>query len=244
MAITDVADLAVGSALGVGGIPVTLYGTMPRPWPTCGPRRGSPNQKLHAMVVDLGAAVAGARRAADAAGDLAVGAEGGREQSQHGVSLDEEMVDIVRFQRQLEAASRVMTAVWTAAPRHAGEPCRDRRDADRAGVEHARDQRDDGHRLPAPPAGTPRPRPTKRAQEALATGTWVNVPSDDPAQASRGLALRAALQSREQEVRAATHARSLVAQADGELQGAVDVLQRDTRELTVRAATHLRRRRT
>ena len=83
----------------------------------------------------------------------------------------------------------------------------------------------------------------QRAQEALATGTWVNVPSDDPAQASRGLALRAALQSREQEVRAATDARSLVAQADGELQGAVDVLQR-IRELTVRAATDLRRRRT
>ncbi len=76
----------------------------------------------------------------------------------------------------------------------------------------------------------------QRAQEALATGKWVNVPSDDPAQASRGLALRAALQSREQEVRAANDARSLVAQADGELQGAVDVLQR-IRELTVRAAT-------
>lgn len=68
------------------------------------------NDRLHAMVVDLGATVAGARRSAQAAGDVAVAAEVGR-QSQHGVSLDEEMVDLVRFQRQLEAASRVMTAV-------------------------------------------------------------------------------------------------------------------------------------
>lgn len=76
----------------------------------------------------------------------------------------------------------------------------------------------------------------ERAQEALATGRWVNVPSDDPSQASRGLALRAALQSREQEVRAASDASSLVRRADGELQGAVAALQR-VRELTVRAAS-------
>lgn len=75
----------------------------------------------------------------------------------------------------------------------------------------------------------------QRAQEALATGKWVNTPSDDPAQASRGLALRAALQSREQELRAATDARSLVDRADGELQGATETLQR-IRELVVRGA--------
>lgn len=78
----------------------------------------------------------------------------------------------------------------------------------------------------------------ERAQEALSTGKWINRPSDDPAQASRGLALRAALQSREQESRAATDARSLVDRADGELQGAVEILQR-VRELTVRASTQV-----
>lgn len=62
------------------------------------------------LVIDLGAATAGAARSARAAGDVAVAAETSR-QSQHGVSIDEEMVDLVRFQRQLEAASRVMTAV-------------------------------------------------------------------------------------------------------------------------------------
>lgn len=66
--------------------------------------------RMNALVVDLGSQVAGANRAAEAAGDLAVAAQIAR-QSQHGVSLDEEMVDTVRYQRQLEAASRVMTAI-------------------------------------------------------------------------------------------------------------------------------------
>ena len=108
VAVADVADLAVGGALGLGGVPGPLDGTNAQALADL--RSGGLPDGLHAMVVDLGAAVAGARRAADAAGDVAVGAEVAR-QAQHGVSLDEEMVDIVRFQRQLEAASRVMTAV-------------------------------------------------------------------------------------------------------------------------------------
>lgn len=112
-AVTDPADLAVaGSVDPVTGLPGPLDGTNAQALadlraPVAG---GSLPGALHAMVVDLGAAVAGTRRAAAAAGDVAVGAEVAR-QSQHGVSLDEEMVDIVRYQRQLEAASRVMTAV-------------------------------------------------------------------------------------------------------------------------------------
>lgn len=62
------------------------------------------------MTVDLGAQVAASERSASATGDLAVAAQTAR-QSQHGVSIDEEMVDMVRYQRQLEAASRVMTAI-------------------------------------------------------------------------------------------------------------------------------------
>lgn len=76
----------------------------------------------------------------------------------------------------------------------------------------------------------------ERAQTALATGQWVNRPSDDPAQASRGLSLRAALSSHDQELRAANDARSLVQRADGELQGATNMLQR-IRELAVSAGT-------
>lgn len=75
----------------------------------------------------------------------------------------------------------------------------------------------------------------ERAQSALASGKWVMKPSDDPAQASRSLVLRAAMRSRDQELRAATDARALLDRADGELQSAQNVLQR-IRELTVRAA--------
>ena len=99
---------AAGAVDAVTGVPGPLDGTNAQALADL--RTGPVGSDLRGMVVDLGAAVAGARRSADAAGDLAVSAEVSR-QSQHGVSLDEEMVDIVRFQRQLEAASRVMTAV-------------------------------------------------------------------------------------------------------------------------------------
>lgn len=76
----------------------------------------------------------------------------------------------------------------------------------------------------------------ERAQTALATGKWINRPSDDPAQASRGLTLRAAMSAGEQQLRAAEDARSLVQRADGELQNATSTLQR-IRELAVSAGT-------
>lgn len=74
----------------------------------------------------------------------------------------------------------------------------------------------------------------ERAQVALSTGKAIQRPSDDPAQASRALTLRAALQSRTQELRAAADATSLVQRADVELQSASNLLQR-VRELTISA---------
>ena len=76
----------------------------------------------------------------------------------------------------------------------------------------------------------------ERAQTALATGKWINRPSDDPAQASRGLSLRAAMSSGQQQLRAADDARSLVERADGELQSASTLLQR-IRNLAVSSGT-------
>lgn len=76
----------------------------------------------------------------------------------------------------------------------------------------------------------------ERAQVELSSGRRVNSPSDDPAQAGRGLVLRGAIQSREQELRAATDARSLVERADAELQDGMNVLHR-IRDLTVRAGS-------
>lgn len=61
-------------------------------------------------VVGLAADVHATRREADLMRGLATGAAISRS-SEHGVSIDEEMVDLVRYQRALEASSRVMTTV-------------------------------------------------------------------------------------------------------------------------------------
>lgn len=68
------------------------------------------DERLRTVVVDLAGAVAGARGASDTARSLSAAATAAR-QSMHAVSLDEEMVAVVSYQRALEAASRVMTAV-------------------------------------------------------------------------------------------------------------------------------------
>jgi flagellar hook-associated protein 1 len=67
-------------------------------------------ERVHALAVDLGANVSAHQRAAQAQNSLAASAVQAR-QGSHGVSLDEEMVSLVQYQRSLEAASRVMTAV-------------------------------------------------------------------------------------------------------------------------------------
>lgn len=66
--------------------------------------------QLADLVIGLAGEVRSLRNAADAAQGVASGAEMARS-SEHAVSLDEEMVDLVRFQRALEASSRVMTTV-------------------------------------------------------------------------------------------------------------------------------------
>jgi flagellar hook-associated protein 1 FlgK len=64
---------------------------------------------LRTTVVSIGARVATANRSASSAAEVATNAEVNRT-SVHGVSLDEEMVSLVQYQRALEANSRMMTA--------------------------------------------------------------------------------------------------------------------------------------
>lgn len=66
--------------------------------------------QLADLVVGLGAAVRSSRSNADAAKGVASGAGLARD-AEHGVSIDEEMVGLVRYQRSLEAAARIMTTV-------------------------------------------------------------------------------------------------------------------------------------
>jgi flagellar hook-associated protein 1 len=75
---------------------------------------GGPDATIESQLSDLITGLAGSvrstRAAADAARGVATGAKLARD-SQHGVSIDEEMVGLVRYQRALEANARVMTTV-------------------------------------------------------------------------------------------------------------------------------------
>ncbi len=66
--------------------------------------------QLSEQIVGLAGAVRSSESTTEAARGVATGAHLARA-SQHGVSIDEEMVDLVRFQRALEANARVMTTV-------------------------------------------------------------------------------------------------------------------------------------
>jgi flagellar hook-associated protein 1 len=73
-------------------------------------REGAIDEAARGFAVGLGQKVATATAAADAQESLYVGATVSR-QSAHSVSLDEEMVSLVQYQRALEASARVMTTV-------------------------------------------------------------------------------------------------------------------------------------
>lgn len=73
-------------------------------------RDGALPSELNTIVTELGARVATSRRAAEAQDELVAAAEQTRDGA-HGVSLDEEMVLLVQYQRSYQAAARVLTTV-------------------------------------------------------------------------------------------------------------------------------------
>ena len=102
VAITDPSQVAAGEGGGpldgrnAEALAELRNGTLPDTW--------------RSTVIDLGRATAAATREADADEALYTAAMSAR-QGAHGVSLDEEMVSLVQFQRALEASSRVMTTI-------------------------------------------------------------------------------------------------------------------------------------
>ncbi len=73
-------------------------------------RGGAADAAYAGLVRDMGAGAADARRRADTSDALAASADA-RRQSVSGVSLDEEMVDLLKFQRGYQAASRALTSM-------------------------------------------------------------------------------------------------------------------------------------
>lgn len=70
----------------------------------------SPGGALRSFITQLGAETATARSGADAQDELVAAAELSRDEA-HGVSLDEEMVLLVQYQRAYQASARVITTV-------------------------------------------------------------------------------------------------------------------------------------
>lgn len=76
----------------------------------------------------------------------------------------------------------------------------------------------------------------ERSQSELATGKKILRPSDDPGGARRAMSLRAAMESRQQELRNANDAHGWLDNTDGQLQSGLSRLAR-VRDLAVNAAT-------
>ncbi len=114
LAITDPADLAVATN---SGPPVPQFdGTNAealadvRHVLAAGSGTITLDEAMRALVTELGAATASAVAGATAQANQAAASESARTQV-HGVSVDEEMVNLLTYQRAYEAAARVMTAV-------------------------------------------------------------------------------------------------------------------------------------
>ena len=115
----DIAALAAGALDGGGAAPAPHDGTNARAFADLRTARLTPagggdpatfEALLSEQIVGLAGAVRSSEATTEAARGVATGAHLARA-SQHGVSIDEEMVDLVRFQRALEANARVMTTV-------------------------------------------------------------------------------------------------------------------------------------
>ncbi len=109
---SDIADLAVSSIDGTpfpvhNGHNATAIAEL-RNSLVAGGGTASLLDSARAFVAEVGSRTSAAEAAAAAQGDLLASAELARE-SAHGINLDEEMIELIRYQRAYEAAARVVT---------------------------------------------------------------------------------------------------------------------------------------
>jgi flagellar hook-associated protein 1 FlgK len=104
VAITDPAQVAISSSAG------SLDSSNADLLADIGTSADGPDKDYQRMIADLGVASQTAARRADIQGNVTLQVDAARE-SESGVNLDEEMTNMLTYQRSYEAASRVMTAI-------------------------------------------------------------------------------------------------------------------------------------
>jgi flagellar hook-associated protein 1 FlgK len=104
VAITDPAQVAVSATAG------TFDGSNADLLADIGTSATGPDKDYQRMIADLGVASQTAGRRADIQSNVTLQVDAARE-SEAGVNLDEEMTNLLTYQRSYEAASRVMTTI-------------------------------------------------------------------------------------------------------------------------------------
>jgi flagellar hook-associated protein 1 FlgK len=94
----------------VSGAPGTLDASNADAIADIGTSATAPDKDYQRMIADLGVASQTAGRRADIQGNVTLQVDAARE-AEAGVNLDEEMTNLLTFQRSYEAASRVMTTI-------------------------------------------------------------------------------------------------------------------------------------
>lgn len=109
VALTDGADIAASAIAPSGGV-ASLDGSKADAMAALGTAANGPDQLYQELVVSLGFAIQAADQAAATQESLASSITS-QIDAESGVSIDEEMANLIAYQRAYEAAARVLTAI-------------------------------------------------------------------------------------------------------------------------------------
>lgn len=109
VALTDGADIAASAIAPSGGV-ASLDGSKADAMAALGTAANGPDQLYQELVVSLGFAIQAADQAAATQESLASSITS-QIDTESGVSIDEEMANLIAYQRAYEAAARVLTAI-------------------------------------------------------------------------------------------------------------------------------------